>query len=308
MKNDAEPALRRRTAVLGKVSVHVFHDDKRPVRDLADGDGQPAERHQVGRESEPFHHDKCDERGDDERNRHDDGAADMAQEEKENEDDQYDPFDQRISHRMNGGIHQLNAIIKRNQLGSCRQDIALLQILHLALDRLDHLPSIAASKHEDCSDHDLPLAIEHHRAVTNSVADADFGDVPHEHRRAAGFLHDDGLNVAHGLDQPDSPDDRAFGMALQHVAADVGVVVHHRIVDLVERQVELAQLGRIDQNLILLHKSAHPVHIDDARHALDQRTKDPVLEGTLISQLFLNNVGIGRRRMRPFEVIVIHLP
>ncbi len=96
-------------------------------------------------------------------------------------------------------------------------------------------------------------------------------------------------------------------MALQHVAAGIGIVLRHRVVDIVERQVELAELGRIDQDLILFDEPAHAVHIDHARHALEQRAQDPVLERALIRQLRLDDLGIGRRRIRPFHIILIDL-
>jgi hypothetical protein len=75
----------------------------------------------------------------------------------------------------------------------------------------------------------------------------------------------------------------------------------------VEGQVELAELGRIDEDLILLHEPAHAVHINHARHALEQRAQDPVLERALIRQLRLDDLGIGRRRIGPFYIILIDL-
>ncbi len=96
-------------------------------------------------------------------------------------------------------------------------------------------------------------------------------------------------------------------MALQHVAAGIGVVLRDRVVDIVERQVELAELGRVDQDLILFDEPAHAVHIDHARHALQQRAQNPVLHRALIRQLRLDNLGVGHHRIRPFHIIVIHL-
>ncbi len=227
------PAFLRRATVLREMPIGVFHDDQGPVGDLADGDRQPTKRHQVGREPEPLHHDKGHERSDDQRHRDNDGAADMAQEEKEDEDHQHNPFDQRIAYRVNGGIHQLNAIVKRDQPCASREDMTLLQILHLRLDRLNHLTGIASAKHEHCSYHDFPLPIEDYRTMANGVADADFSDIPDEHWRATDLFHNDGFDITHGPDQSKPSNDRAFGMTLQHVAADIAVVLHHRLVDIV---------------------------------------------------------------------------
>ena len=50
LKNHLRRALPRRALVLRQMPIDVFHHDQRSVRDLTDGDSQPSERHQVGRE------------------------------------------------------------------------------------------------------------------------------------------------------------------------------------------------------------------------------------------------------------------
>ena len=231
----------------------------------------------------------------------------MTQEEKKDEDHQHDPFDQRIPHRIDGRRDQLDAVVEGQDLRACGEDVILPQIVHLDLDRFDHLTRIASANHENRAGHNLPLAVKNHGPMANGVADENFRDITNEDRCAAGLFHDDGLDIVHILDQAQAADDRTFGVPFQHVAPGVGIVLCHRLIDIVKRQVELAELGRIDQDLILLHKPAHAVHIDHARHALEQRAQDPVLHRALIRQLLLDNRGIGRRRMWPFHIIVIDL-
>jgi hypothetical protein len=79
--------------------------------------------------------------------------------------------------------------------------------------------------------------------MADGVADAGFRDIANEDRRAAGLFHDDGLDIAHGLDQAQPTDDRTFRMALQHIAAGIGIVLRHRVVDIVEVRSNLRSLA-----------------------------------------------------------------
>ena len=85
--------------------------------------------------------------------------------------------------------------------------------------------------------------------MANGVADAHSRNITNQDRPAAGLFHDDGLDIAHRLDQAKSTNGRVLRMAFQHIAAGIGIVLRHRLVDVVERHVELAEVGRIDQNL-----------------------------------------------------------
>ena len=85
--------------------------------------------------------------------------------------------------------------------------MALLQIRYLCLDRLNHLTSIASTKHEHRSDHDLPFPIENNCAMANGMADADLCNIPYEHRRTSDFFDDDGFDVTHCSDQPEPSND-----------------------------------------------------------------------------------------------------
>ncbi len=112
VEDHVELASPCRPFILRQVPIDVFDDDQRPICDFADGDGQSAERHQIRREPQSLHYDERNQRGNDERSRHDDRAADMAQEEKEHEDHQHDPFNQGISHRIDRCRHQFDAVVE----------------------------------------------------------------------------------------------------------------------------------------------------------------------------------------------------
>ena len=63
----------------------------------------------------------------------------------DSEDDQRDPFDQGVPHRINAYRHQFNAIMEGHELCACEKNVALLEIFHLDLDRFDHLTRIVPS-------------------------------------------------------------------------------------------------------------------------------------------------------------------
>ena len=299
VKNDAEPAFLRSAGVLRKVPIGVFDHHKRSVGDLADGDRKPAQRHQVGRKPESLHGDERHERRDDQRDGHDSGASDMAQKEQEDEDHQHHALDQRITYRVNGGIHQLDAIIERDQFHACWEAMPLLEIPHLGLHRLDHLTGIASSNHEHRAGDHLPFPIEHHRTMADGVTDSDLRHIAHEDRRSMELLHDDRLDITDRPDETQPSDDRTLGISLEHIPAGIGVILRDSLVDFVQREVEFSQFGRIDKDLILLDEPAHPVHIDDSRHAFEQRPQHPVLDGPLVRQFPFEDLRIGYCGIRP---------
>ena len=287
------------------MAIDIFHDDQRSIRDFADGDGQAAKRHKIGREPQPLHHDERDQRRHDQCHGDDDRTAHMTEKEEEDEDHQHDTLDQGIPHGMDGSRDQLDAIIERHELRAHREDVHLLQLLHLGRDRFHYPTRIPAAEHEDGPGDDFTLAIEHGGAMANRMADADFRHIAHEDRRAARLLHDDGLDIVQCLDQAESADDRPFRMTFEHIAARIRIVLRDGVVDLVQRQVVLSQLGWIDQHLILLHESAQRVHVNDARDSLEQRTQHPILERPLFRQLRCYDGRIGILRARPFHVVLI---
>ncbi len=139
------------------------------------------------------------------------------------------------------------------------------------------------------------------------MPDPDLGHVANEDRSAVGLFQDDGLDIAQRSDQAESADDRTLRVALQDVAARIGIILRHRIVDLMQRQIVFPESCRIDDHLILLHKPAQGVDIDHARHALEQGAQHPILEGPLIRQLLFDELRIGCRRVRPLQIILVDL-
>ena len=82
-----DKSLSRQALVTGirQLPVDVFHHHHRGVDHHADGDGQAAQGHQIGSETELIHHEERHERRHDERRRHDQGAPSIAQEHEQHD-------------------------------------------------------------------------------------------------------------------------------------------------------------------------------------------------------------------------------
>ncbi len=255
MQDDVQPALQPHVGVR-EVAIDVLHHDQRAVGDFPDRDGQPAERHEIGREAQPLHDDEGDERRDEQGDRHYEGAAHVAEKEEKDQHDEDHAFDQRVPNRVDRPRDQLDAVVEGREACAGRQGPVAMERCDLLLHGPHHFAGVAAAEHQDRAGDHFPFAVQHRRPVTHGMADAHLGHIAHEDRRARGLFHDDALDVRQALDEPDPPHDRPLGMPFQHIAAGVGVVVRHRLVDFVERQVVLAELRGVHQDLILLDEPA----------------------------------------------------
>ena len=64
----------------------------------------------------------------------------------------------------------------------------------------------------------------------------------------------------------------------EDVAADVGVRLRDRVLDLLERDAVMTQLPGVDQHLVLLDGAAEAGHVDHAGHGLELAFEHPVLD------------------------------
>ena len=72
----------------------------------------------------------------------------------------------------------------------------------------------------------------------------------------------------------------------EDVAADVGVRLGDRVLDLLERDVVLPQQPGVDQHLVLLDRAAVAGHVDHAGHRLQGALEDPVLHGLELVEVY----------------------
>src|SRR5712692_9485304 len=287
--------------------VDVFHHHHRGVDHHADGDGQAAQRHQIGSEIESIHHKERHERRHDERRRHDQGAPGIAQEHEEHDHHQENTLAQRLIDGRQRGGDQFDTIVKGNDPPSCRQQPLVLYLGDLAFDAFHDVAGVCAAQHEHDPSHHLALTVQDGSAMTNGMADLYLGDVMDVHGSAARFFDDDVLDVAQSPDHPHAADNVLFGMFLQHVARSIRVVVRHSGKHLAQREIVFAQQFGLDEHLVLFDIPAERVDVDHSRDALEQRTDDPVQHSSLFDQFAFHRSGVQTGMRRAFQKVLIHL-
>jgi hypothetical protein len=109
-------------------------------------------------------------------------------------------------------------------------------------------------------------------------ADDDLGDVAHVDRRTVAGLQDHALDVGNVPQEPDASQVGLLPPAHEHAAAGIAVGPLQRVRDLPDGEAVLHEPIGVDEHLVLLHLPAEAVHLVHARHGLEQRRHDPVLE------------------------------
>ena len=151
----AEDQVQRRQVFLrlGELAFDVLDDDHRRIDQHADGDGEAAEAHQVGRQAVHAHQDEGGEGRQRQHQRDDQRGAQVAEEGEEQQHDEDDGFEQRLGDGADGAPDQIAAVVegfdgdalrqRRRDLGQPRLDaghhalrIGAAQAEHQPLNRL----------------------------------------------------------------------------------------------------------------------------------------------------------------------------
>ena len=278
----------------------VFDDHHRAIHHQADGDGQTTERHQVGRNAQLVHGHEGEQRREHQRADHDQRRAHVTKEEEEHDDDQQNAFEQHLGHRPQRGIDQFRTVVIRLDLQAIGQHALAIDFLDPCLDAADHFLGVAAGDHHHHTTDRLGHAVLDHRSLANFVTDLHFGHVADVNRHTVLFLEHDGAQVLDIAHQTDTANQVLLGILRQHAATGVGVVATDRLIDIGHRQAKVAQLVRIDQNLILPGETALRIDLGHARNRAQQRTHhpvlgDPALHQLLFAQRFVTVVGTLQR-------------
>ncbi len=179
-----------------------------------------------------------------------------------------------------------------------------MDVVDFCFDGLHDFPCVSAAKHEHDSRDGFLLAVDHGRAVANGAADAHFRDVPDINRRAADFLHDDLLDVRHGLDEPDTSHDIALGVFLENVPACVGIVLLNCREDVMQSKVVFPQQARVHHDLVLFDKAPQRVDVHDVRQPFQERPDQPVLQCPAHHEFLLRDEAACRIILRAFQDIL----
>ena len=105
-----------RPAPFLQLLVRLLDDDDGRVHQLAHGDGDAAERHDVGRDPEHPERNERDEHGDGDGDDGNERARHVPQEEQHDEDDRQDDLDERLLDVVDGPLDQVRAVVDRDDL------------------------------------------------------------------------------------------------------------------------------------------------------------------------------------------------
>ena len=154
-KDDVQARLP--AAVVGEMAHHVLHHHHRRVDEHADGDGKPAQAHQVRAHVEAIHQDEGDQRGQRQRRRNDHGGAQVAEEQHQQDENEDDRLDQCPRHRSHGAFDQVAAVVEHLGPDARRQQRCKLG--KPGPDALDHLLRIGPAQAEHETLHRFRLAV-----------------------------------------------------------------------------------------------------------------------------------------------------
>ena len=140
--------------------------------------------------------------------------------------------------------------------------------------------------------------------MPHRMTNVNIRDIPHKYRCASRFFYNDGLDVSNCLDKTETAHKEALSVTFQHVTTGIRVILCDGIVNLMERQVVLSELGRIDKDLILLDESSQRIHFDDSGNTFEQWPQDPILQSALFGQSAFDGCEILVLGLRPFEIIL----
>ena len=264
--------------------VGVLDHDDGGVDHGADGDGDPAQAHDVGVDPLTVHDDKGHEDGDGQGDNGHQGAGQV--EEKQGGDHRHHDalLDEFFPEGVHGAFDEPGAVIDR--LDGDPRGQAALQGFELGADPLDGGQGVFTAAHDDDAAHRLALAVKLGRAPAEFGADADLGHVLQENGGAVA------VGPYHHL--PDivkrgeialAPDHEFALPELDDPAAHVVVSRLHRPFDGGNGEVVGQELVRIKADLVLLDIAADARHLAHPFHRGQFVAQIPVLDGTQLGEV-----------------------
>ena len=273
----------------GEVAEYMLHHHHGTVHHHADGDGQPAQRHEVGGYAPVRHGHQRQADGNGHRDQHQQGGAQVDQEQHQHHHDQHECFQQRLRDGVDGLVHQAGLVVEGFQGDAVGQ--RGLDRRHARFDTVDGGLGVGAQTLEDDTGDDFAerfrLAVfaaprDAHRALSDFRPELDARHIGNTHRHAVDVLYRDVADVAQAVLAAAHPADAAHHqlfLAAVHVpATSVAVVGLDRFRDVVAAQSVGQQALRIELDLVLAHFTAEGQDFGDAGHRHQQQLHDPVVE------------------------------
>ena len=170
------PGRRRREP---HVRVLDQHDDR--IAQLADGDGDAAQRHDVRRQAQVPDPDEGHQHGERQHDHHDERRSRVEQEDQTDDRDDDRLLDQRVGQRLDGPEDQLRAVVRGDEADTVRE----AQCRNLRFERANHLQRIGADAHDHDATDGFTGAVPVGGAATNLRPEAHTRHVPEPDGRAA---------------------------------------------------------------------------------------------------------------------------
>jgi hypothetical protein len=280
----AENQVQRRQIVrrLGELAFDVFNDHHRGIDQHADGDGQAAQTHQIGRKAGGAHQDEGGERGERQHQRDDQRRAQVAEEGEEQQDNQHDGFEQRFRHRTDSAVDQIAAVVEgfdADALGQGRGNFG-----QPGFDAGDHGLRIGAAQAEHQALHRFALAIFGDCAIAGQATKANFSDIGNSHDVAILGLQNNGFYVVDRTNGPFGPHQQRFFAIGQAAGAVVAVIGFQYGLQILQRQTAGGQALRVGHDFKGADFAAQTIHIGDAGNGAQLRPDHPVEQAAFFRQ------------------------
>ncbi len=167
-------------APLREPAQRIFCDDDRPIDDQPEV--ECSKTHQVRADAGLDHSGECHQHGEWDDQRRYDRRAKIAEQQKQDRNDEQGAFGEVLGDRLYCGVHQLRAVQDRRHSDAGRQ--GRLNTLHFGFDGGSDRATVPADQHQRCAN-DHFLAICAPAAGAQVSADRNEADVPYSNRHAA---------------------------------------------------------------------------------------------------------------------------
>ena len=264
--------------------VQVLDHDDGGVDHGADGDGDPAQRQDVGVDALPVHDAESRQNADRQADQDDQRGAQMEQEQGADDDHDREFLDQLAAEIPHRPQDQIGAVVSGNDLHAFRQ--AAPQLVQPGFDAFNRGQGVFAGAHHDDAAHDFAFAVQFRRAAPQFWPQPDIGHVAEQDRGARGAHAQGNLpQVRHAL-QITVRAHHVLGLGqFEHRTADFLIGVLNRHPHLRERQVVGAHPVGIEHDLVLLDHAADRGHLGDAGQGLQFKFQEPVLQRAQLGQI-----------------------
>ncbi|MNF41891.1 hypothetical protein D3C84_229290 [compost metagenome] len=266
--------------------VRVLDHHHRGVDHGADGDGDTAERHDVGVDALLLHDGEGDQHADRQGHYGHQRGTQVPEEGRADQRDHDELLHQLLAEVAHRAVDQLAAVVGGDDLHPVRQ--AAFQFLEFGLDRIDGAARVlAAAQDHHAADH-LALAVQFGDAATHLRPQLDMRHLAEGHRHAAGIqAQRDGAKVVEGFQITRGAHHELGFRQFQHRAAGFLVGPADGVRHLGLGDAQAGQLDRVELHLVLLDHAADGRHLGDVGQGLQLELEEPVLQRAQLRQVML---------------------